>query len=791
MSENPFLKGRCSHTAVVVSDDATQRHSLSHLLQTSEITVQVFDRAAAALRAMAEKPPPKLIITDLCLPEIDGWQFCNLLRSPEFPAYSQVPIMVVSATLAGTGADRITGDLGADAVLPFPVDGKAFMDRALSLLSGRTAPRVPRVLIVADSSTRGRLIKQAFIARGFQADTAFSVQEARKALANRSYDTAVLDYHLPDGKGDSLLDLFHDRHSSCDCLMMATDPTPELALSWMQRGAAAYLCKPFDPMRLTELSTQVRRKRALLSSEIMFKERSRRLHGNEELLQFISANTSDGIAVIEEDRISYATTAYARMLGFEHPNAQIGWTREDILAAIHPDDRETVLGAINQAIEKKKARTQYIFRARTADGRYIWREDSTCFIYDENNTYRKAVVVCRDITERKLAEQERENLQAQLIQAQKMESVGRLAGGVAHDFNNKLGVILGYVEVAMEEIQEDHALSADLKEIQSAARHSVDLTKQLLAFARKQTISPRKLELNKTVESMLNMLRRLIGEDIELVWKPASHLCPVKMDPSQIDQILANLCINARDAIAGVGRINIETGRQTFDEAYCSGNPECIPGDYIELSISDNGCGMDKDTLDNLFEPFFTTKEVDKGTGLGLATVYGIVKQNNGFISVYSEPGIGSHFKIYLPGISTDFSAAMADKPRIKTAAGGTETILLVEDDPAILTITCMMMERYGYTVISAATPGKAIEKAKNHAGAIDLLMTDVVMPEMNGRDLSERIAAIHPGIRLLFMSGYTADIIAHQGVLDDGVAFIQKPFSMTDMAEKLREVLA
>jgi PAS domain S-box-containing protein len=409
--------------------------------------------------------------------------------------------------------------------------------------------------------------------------------------------------------------------------------------------------------------------------------------------------------------------------------------------------------------------------------------------YDENGEVSRIAGSFQDITERKQAEEERKKLQDQLSQAQKLESVGRLAGGVAHDFNNMLGVILGHTELALLQADENHDLYSDLKEIQKAANRSANITKQLLAFARKQTISPRQLDLNDTVESMLNMLRRLIGEDIDLVWQPGTHLWPVKMDPVQIDQILANLCINARDAIAGVGKLTIETGRQTFDVEYCNEHPGFIPGDFVLLTVSDNGCGMDKNTLDNLYEPFFTTKEVGKGTGLGLATIYGIVKQNNSFINVYSEPGQGSTFKIYLPRLVVEKNVDKA-VPEKKAAAGGTEAILLVEDEPTILRMSRMMLERKGYSVISAATPAEAVEKAKNYSGAIDLLMTDVVMPEMNGRDLAGKITDFYPDIGLLFMSGYTSNVIAHQGVLDDGVKFIQKPFSMEDMTAKVREIL-
>ncbi len=423
------------------------------------------------------------------------------------------------------------------------------------------------------------------------------------------------------------------------------------------------------------------------------------------------------------------------------------------------------------------------------DGQRRTLEYFAAVIKDVNNIPTGFRGIVRDITEIRQAEADQENLRAQLAQAQKMESVGRLAGGVAHDFNNMLSVIMGTAQLARMKMDASDPRYADFEQIEQAARRATEITRKLLAFARKQAISPRQLDLNGTVESMLNMLRRLIGEDIDLVWKPAAHLWPVKMDPTQIDQILANLCVNARDAIDGVGKLTIETRSKTFDRKYCKHHAGFTPGDFVLLAVSDTGCGMDRDTMDNLFDPFFTTKEVGKGTGLGLATVYGIVKQNNGFINVYSEPGQGSIFNIYLPRLVDDIDAAPA-VPGKKTAAGGSETILLVEDDPMILEMTTTVLKMLGYTVLAASSPGEAVRRVKNHTGAVHMIMTDVVMPEMNGRDLAGQISDLYPDIKLLFMSGYTADIISHQGVLDEGVAFIQKPFSIEDLTEKLREVL-
>ncbi len=408
-----------------------------------------------------------------------------------------------------------------------------------------------------------------------------------------------------------------------------------------------------------------------------------------------------------------------------------------------------------------------------------------------------------DITERKREEAEKEKLQLQLTQSQKMESIGRLAGGVAHDFNNMLCVILGHTELAMDKIEPDAPLFADLEEVLKAAERSAELTRQLLTFARKQTVVPKVIDLNDTVGGMLKMLSRLIGEDIDLVWMPGKNLMPIKIDPSQIDQILVNLCVNARDAIIlksnslgmslqptdYVGKMTIETDVVSFDQAYCKDHAEFLPGEYILLAVSDNGCGMDSETLNYLFEPFFTTKDLGKGVGLGLPSVYGAVKQNNGFIKVYSEPMQGTTFKIYLPQNHTD-KAIHTDKEEAKQTVSGSGTILLVEDEPDILRMVKIMLERIGYVVIPALTPGEAIHQAYEHNGEIDLLMTDVVMPEMNGRDLAKNLLSIYPDIKRLFMSGYTANVIAHHGVLDQGVSFIQKPFSSKDLATKVYEVL-
>ncbi|WP_051309033.1 PAS domain S-box protein [Desulfogranum japonicum] len=392
-------------------------------------------------------------------------------------------------------------------------------------------------------------------------------------------------------------------------------------------------------------------------------------------------------------------------------------------------------------------------------------------------------------TDHKILERKRKTLEQQLFQAQKMESVGRLAGGVAHDYNNMLSIIIGYAESSLDSLDPEDPLYDDITEILDAGKRSADITRQLLAFAREQTTAPKVLQLNDTIENMLKMLRRLIGEDIDLAWRPGSKVWPVKIDPSQIDQILANLCVNSRDAINGVGQITIETKNVSFDEEYCADHAGFIPGDYIMLAVSDNGSGMDPETLEKVFEPFFTTKELHQGTGLGLSTVYGIVKQNNGFINVYSEPEKGTTIKSYLLRYTGEpITISHGSDQKIPLSKG--ETILLVEDDKSILKLGERMLNSLGYKVLPASTPSEAIRLAEKHSNEINLLITDVVMPEMNGRELSEQLERQYSHLRTLFMSGYTANVIAHRGVLDDGVIFLSKPLSKKELAAKIREAM-
>lgn len=469
--------------------------------------------------------------------------------------------------------------------------------------------------------------------------------------------------------------------------------------------------------------------------------------------------------------------------GRTHPRSVDGW-----LAIVHPEERAAIRSYLMDNILVRREPFDREYRiVQVSSGAELWVHGLGRLTLDTQGHVIRMIGTIQDITERKRAEAEREKLQAQLVQAQKMESVGRLAGGVAHDFNNLLMAIAGYAELALEKIPPDIQVRECLDEIISATHRSAEITRQLLAYARKQTIEPRVFDVNDHIANMLNLLSRLLGADIQLNWMPGAMPMTVKMDPSQLDQVLANLVVNARDAIQEHGSVTIRTQTAVLDEAYCTEHPGAVRGDYVLLAVSDTGCGMDKTTLTHIFEPFFTTKSSEKGTGLGLATVYGIIKQNKGYIDAESEPGHGTTFTIYLPSCPVQTQGtdgATAPLPR------GTENILLVEDEPSVRMTTQRFLESLGYAVLSADSPEQAQRLAAEHRGSIHLLLTDVVLPRLSGRELAEDIKKREPGIRHLFISGYTADVLGAHGVLDTGLNYLQKPFSRAQLARKVREIL-
>jgi len=617
------------------------------------------------------------------------------------------------------------------------------------------AAKALRVLVVEDSPRDAELVAREIRSGGFDLTwKRVDTEAAMKAALNaESWDAVVSDYSMPHFDGLGALRVLQDSGLDIPFIIVSGTIGEETAVAAMQAGAHDYLMKN----NIARLVPAIERELRDAASRLEYQWTKDRV---ERLARFPSENPNPVLRISALGILEHANAAAELIL------PSLGITK--IGGAVNAEWQAHIDEAITNA---QPTNIEFQAEGRTFDATLAPVTD-----HGYVNVY------THDITEQRQTE-------AQFRQAQKMESVGRLAGGVAHDFNNMLQVILGYTELALGKSDPSEPLFADLQEIKNAGARSGDLTRQLLAFAREQPIEPVILNLNDEISKILNMLQRLLREEVVMVWHPGTPLHSVKLDPSQIDQILVNLCVNAQDAIAGDGKIIIETANATLDKTYCAGHIDAVPGDYIVLTVSDTGCGMDRETQEKLFEPFFTTKEVGKGTGLGLPTVYGIVKQNGGFITVYSEPGHGTTFKIHLP--KTD--AALPDEtendtPPLPEFHG--ETVLLVEDEPTLRNLYSQFLKVLGYTALTAEDSQEALAMSSKHGSDIHLLLTDVVMPGMNGKELADAIRSSNPSIKVLFMSGYTADIIVDHDVFEQNVAFIAKPFSCNDLARKVHDVL-
>jgi len=504
----------------------------------------------------------------------------------------------------------------------------------------------------------------------------------------------------------------------------------------------------------------------------------RQIAAREELFELISENAADMIAVVNADGTrAYNSPSYERLLGYspEELRGTVGFEE------IHPEDQAKVIEAAEEAKRSGHGR-RVEYRMRHKEGKWVSLESTASVVRDSQGQMQKLVIVNRDITERKQLEQ-------QLQMAQKVEAIGRLSGGIAHDFNNILGVIIGYTEALQKRMASDNAFRDAIDEIQCAAKRATSLTQQLLAFSRNQVLEPKILDLNAVVRDMEKMLGSLMGEHIEIELALSDSLGMVKADRTQLEQVILNLNVNARDAMPEGGKLTIETSNVEMDEGNPARPAYMLAGRYVLLKVTDTGCGMTREVQAHIFEPFFTTKEKGKGTGLGLATVYGVVKQSGGYILVDSEPGNGTTFEIYVPLVEAPAELAKESGPVVKRLLKNEATVLLVEDEASLRKLTRDVLHEMGYVVHEAADAMEALAIAK-HSPAIDLLLTDVVMPGMSGRALADALSISHSDTRVLFMSGYTHGEIAKRGVLEAGRAILHKPFTREELIRRVEEAL-
>jgi len=632
------------------------------------------------------------------------------------------------------------------------------------------------VLLVEDRDIDAELVQRELLraeidcrARRVDTDEAF-----RRELRDFAPDIVLADYSIPGFGGMEALEILQGEAPLIPLIVVTGSIDEETAAACIKAGAADYVLKT----HLVRLGPAVRSALEMRNHRAERAAAEAALRANEQRFRALVEHSWDAIALFGPDgTILYGSPATTRVLGYELAE----FVGRNALDLIHPEDRDLVVGRLTEAMANPRGRVDVAARVKHKDGAWRYLEGVLTNLLDDPSVG-GIVNNYRDATERRSLEQ-------QVIQAQKMEAVGRLAGGVAHDFNNILTAIGGYTDLLLEDLPLDDPRRQDVDEIHRAADRAAALTQQLLAFSRRQVLQPKVIDLNALVSNVEKLLGRLIGADVQLATALADEVGRVRADPGQLEQVIVNLAVNARDAMPGGGRLTIETRNVDLDAAYAAEHRTVVPGPYVVIAVSDTGTGMSADTQSHMFEPFFTTKEVGKGTGLGLATVYGIVKQSGGSIWVYSELGHGTTIKVYLPRVDEppDPLAApgLANPERLR----GTETILLVEDEPAVRAVARQILARQGYTVLEAPDGPAALAMVAGRA-RVDLILTDVVMPGMSGRTLADQLATRWPGVRVLYMSGYTDDAIVRHGMLEPGLAYLQKPFRPDALVRKVREVL-
>jgi two-component system cell cycle sensor histidine kinase/response regulator CckA len=636
-----------------------------------------------------------------------------------------------------------------------------------------------RVLHLEDSPRDAEVIHHKLEVDGVRCDIvlANSKDSFEAALVRESFDLILSDYNLPGYDGTAAIERAQERQPDTPVIVISGSLGEDEAVKCLHIGATDYLLK----QRLDRLAPAVQRAIQEAEERRRRKEAEQALLERERRLSSVYETVSDSLFYVdvEEDgryRFTSVNQAFVSTTGLDH-NQVVGKRVDEVI----PEPSLTlVLEKYGEAIRERRV-VRWEETSEYPNGR-LTGEVSIAPVFDDAGSCTHLVGAVHDITER-------QRLEAQFRQSQKMESVGQLAGGIAHDFNNLLTVIIGMAELGLAQLREGDQLHEDLQEIRRAGERAAAMTRQLLAFSRKQILQPQVLNLNTVVAGMETMLRRLIGEDIDLVVVPTEGLGSVKADPGQMEQVIANLAVNARDAMPQGGKLTIELQNVEIDEQYARQHSVAVqPGPCVMLAMSDTGVGMDAVTRGRIFEPFFTTKGPGKGTGLGLSTVYGIVKQSNGFIWVCSEVGQGTSFKIHLPQVA-EVVGSKRQSPTI-ASAHGTETILVVEDVGGLRSLAKRMLESLGYTVLTATDGEDALRLLEDYRGPVHLVLTDVVMPGMGGRTLAERFGRTRPEMKVLYMSGYTDDVILRHGVFDEGMPFLGKPFTVVDLTLKVREVL-
>lgn len=783
-------------------------------LNAPDFELEVVDTGRKCL-ARLEEAEYDVLLLDNRLPDMDGVDVLKELATKEAP----LPVVMVTAV----GDDALVIQvlrLGAwDYVpkhgnylqgLPAILKNAITEYRNAQQQEHAIGRRRQRLILYAEHNTADidlTLKHFAESAPHFSLQVARSSREALALVQQENFDLVLVDLRMPDMNALDLLREAKHGGIRVPFVVITGRGDEAAAVAALKLGAYDYIVKRDD--YLTKLPyaienaiarSQLARTNRRLQIELTERERAQaenarllaQVTGQQLRLNEIIASVPGLVWEIPgrpddaSQKMAFISSYVERMLGYSVDE----WlsTPNFWLTIVHPEDRQRAAEEAAEFFASGKGGISQ-FRWIARDGHVVWVEARSTVIYDDNGNPVGMRGVTMDITASKDSERARAELEEQLRQAQRMESIGRLAGGVAHDFNNLVTAINGYADLMLLKLQPGDPLTLDLTEIKKAGARAADLTRQLLVFSRRQLLQPRVIALNSLVSDSAKMLKRLLGEDVELVTILDPELGPVKADEGQMDQVILNLALNARDAMPQGGKLTVETHNVMLDERRAKNHLAIEPGAYVMMAISDTGCGMDAQTLSRIFEPFFTTKEQGRGTGLGLSTVYGIIAQSGGSIRVYSEPGRGTTFKIYLPRVETPVTRTEETRAESKSLRGA-ETVLVVEDEDMVRKLTCQSLRHYGYQVIEAASAGEALLACERHRQPIPLMITDVVMPQMSGRELAARLSQIHSEMKVLYMSGYTDDTVIRHGLSASATFFLPKPFTPSTLAQKVREVL-
>ena len=635
-----------------------------------------------------------------------------------------------------------------------------------------------RVLVVEDRAEDAELTVRELRRAELECET-LRVETAhafRRALADFRPDIVLADYTVPGFGGMAALEILKTAAPDTPLIIVTGSLDEETAAECIKAGAADYVLKT----NLLRLDPAISGALAFAQSQADKHAAESALRISERRFRALVEESWDAIALFGSDgAILYGSPATTRLLGYDLSE----FVGRNAMELIHPDDRAGVLVRLQEAMAAPRARVHVAARVRHKNGSWRYLEGVFTNLLDDPSV---AAIVnnYRDVTDRR-------TLEEQVMLSQKMEAIGRLAGGVAHDFNNILTAIGGYSDLLLADLPPDDHRRHDVEEIHQAAQRAAGLTQQLLAFSRRQVLQPKVISINSLVPDIEKMLRRLIGEDILFATVLQPQLGNVRADPGQLEQVIVNLAVNARDAMPDGGRLTLETRNVELDAEYATDHPTVKAGRYVMLAVTDSGVGMDEETKSRIFEPFFTTKVRGKGTGLGLATVYGIVQQTGGHIWPYSEPGRGTTMRVYLPRVDAPADPIEHPSDAPLETLRGSETILVVEDEAPVRAVTRQLLQRNGYTVLEAPDGATALTMVGGEAGGhIDLLLTDVIMPGMSGRELAEKLKASRPNLHVLFMSGYTDDAVVRHGMLEPGLAYLEKPFRPQTLLKKVRSVL-